>query len=58
MVIYFKGNGFKGKLMVLVFSNIKVVVFIKDFGLMICKMVMEYKNGLMVVVIKDNLKMV
>lgn len=58
MVIYFKGNGFKGKLMALVFLNIKVVVFIKVFGLMICKMVMEYKNGLTVVVFKDNLKMV
>jgi hypothetical protein len=53
-----KESGFKVGLMDLVFLNIKVEAYMKVFGLMICKMEMVFKNGLMEVVLKVSLKMV
>jgi hypothetical protein len=40
-----------------VYINIKVEEVMKDFGLMICKMVMGLKNGLMVLYMKVNSRM-
>jgi hypothetical protein len=53
-----KESGFKVELMDLVFLNIKVEAYMKVFGLMICKMEMVFKNGLMEVILKVSLKMV
>lgn len=40
------------------YIDIRLGGVMKDFGLMICRMVMGFRNGLMVHTMKDSLKMV
>jgi hypothetical protein len=57
MVVYLMVNGLTTRLMDLEYIHIKMVESMKGTGSMICKMVMDSKNGQMEVTIKVNSKM-
>lgn len=58
METFSRENGLKGRQMDLVFIDIRMEGYIKEYGSMICKMGEELKNGKMEAAIKGNLKMV